>query len=220
MTTSGVENASCEFDVDSLGPTYRLLIGVPGRSNAFAISQRLGLDPAVIDRARARVDSENVRFEEVLDRLENQRRAMEEERAQAAHLRAEMEESAKAAREYRQTLEKEREKAAQQARLEAQEIVDEARRSADEIFKELNKMRKNAAADTNEARVSVRSKLNRAEEAVRSQTPDLPVPPPTRPAVAGDSVEVLSMGVKAEVLSVRSDGTLELQAGILKLTAK
>lgn len=220
MTTPGVENASCEFDVDSLGPTYRLLIGVPGRSNAFAISRRLGLSQGVIDRAKARVDSENVRFEEVLDRLETQRRAMEEETAQAAQLRAEMEESAAAAREYRQTLEREREKAAQQARAEAQDIVDEARRTADEIFKELNKMRKNAAADTNEARVSVRSKLNRADQAVRSQSPDLPAPPPTRPAVAGDTVEVLAMGVKAEVLSVRPDGTLELQAGILKLTAK
>lgn len=220
MTTPGVENASCEFDVDSLGPTYRLLIGVPGRSNAFAISRRLGLSQEVIDRARARVDSENVRFEEVLDRLETQRRAMEEEKAQAAALRAEMEQSAKTAREYRQTLEREREKAAQQARAEAQEIVDEARRTADEIFKELNKMRKNAAADTNEARVDIRSKLNRADQAVRAQTPDLPAPPPTRPAVEGDTVEVLAMGVKAQVLAVRADGTLELQAGILKLTAK
>ena len=220
MTTPGVENASCEFDVDSLGPTYRLLIGVPGRSNAFAISQRLGLSQDIIDRARARVDSESVRFEDVLDRLETQRRAMEEEKTQAAALRAEMEESARAAREYRQTLEREREKAAQQARLEAQEIVDEARRTADEVFKQLNKMRKNAQADTNEARVDVRSKLNRAEERVSSAAPDLPAPPPTRPAQAGDTVEVLSMGVQAEVLSVRPDGALELQAGILKLTAR
>ncbi len=220
MTTPGVENASCEFDVDSLAPTYRLLIGVPGRSNAFAISQRLGLDPAVIDRARARVDSENVRFEEVLDRLETQRRAMEEETAQAARLRREMEETAQAARDYRETLEREREKAAQQARSEAQEIVDEARRAADEVFRELNKMRKSAQADTNEARVAVRSKLNRADEAVHAAAPDLPAPPPTRPAQAGDRVEVLAMGVQAEVTAVRPDGTLELQAGILKLTAQ
>ena len=220
MTTPGVENASCEFDVDSLGPTYRLLIGIPGRSNAFAISQRLGLAPEIIDRARARVDSENVRFEEVLDRLEGQRRAMEEEKDRAAQLRAEMEESARTAREYRQSLEREREKAAQKARSEAQEIVDEARRAADEIFKELNRMRKDARADTNEARVSVRSKLNQAEEAVRATAPDLPAPPPTRPAVAGDRVEVLSMGVQADVTAVRPDGTLELQAGILKLTAR
>ncbi len=221
MTTPGVENASCEFDVDSLAPTYRLLIGVPGRSNAFAISQRLGLSGHVIDRAKARVDSESVRFEEVLDRLESQRRAMEQEQAQAAALRAEMEESATAAREYRQSLEREREKAAQQAREEAQGIVDEARRMADEVFKELNKMRKNVREnDTNEARVSVRSKLNQADDALRVKVPDLPAPPPTRPAEAGDTVEVLAMGVKAEVLSVRADGSLELQAGILKLSAR
>ncbi len=221
MTTPGVENASCEFDVESLAPTYRVLIGVPGRSNAFAISQRLGLSQHVIDRARQRVDSESVRFEEVLGRLETQRRAMEAERAQAAALRQEMEESARTAREYRQTLEREREKAAQQAREEAQDIVDQARRAADEVFKELNQMRKNAREnDTNEARVSVRSKLNQADQAVRQTAPDLPAPPPTRPAQAGDTVEVLSMGVKARVLSVRADGSLELQAGILKLSAR
>ncbi len=220
MTTPGVENASCEFDVDSLAPTYRLLIGIPGKSNAFAISRRLGLAQEVIDRAQARVDSENVRFEDVLSRLEAQRRAMEEERRQAEALRREMEESAKTAREYRQVIEAQREKAAQQARSEAQEIVDEARRAADEVFKELNKMRKNLQEDTNENRVEVRARLNQAEESLAARAPDLPPPPPTRPARAGDTVELLSMGVRATVLSVRPDGALELQAGILKLTAR
>lgn len=220
MTTAGVENASCEFDVDSLAPTYRLLIGVPGRSNAFAISRRLGLPQEVIDRAAARVDSENVRFEEVLSRLEKQRKALEEEQTQAASLRRELEQSADAARAYRAALEEERQKATAQARAEAQEIVDEARRAADEAFKELNKMRRHANADTNERRVAVKSKLNAAQGKLARSQPDLPPPPPTRPAEAGDTVELLSMGVQAQVTAVRKDGTLELQAGAMKLTAK
>ena len=216
MTTPGVENASCEFDVDSLAPTYRLLIGVPGRSNAFAISRRLGLSQEVIDRASARVDSENVRFEEVLSRLETQRKALEEEQTQAASLRRELEQSADAAR----ALEEERQKASAQARAEAQEIVDEARRAADEAFKELNKMRRHAEADTNERRVAVKSKLNAVQGKLARAVPDLPAPPPTRPAEEGDTVELLSMGVQAQVTAVRRDGTLELQAGAMKLSAK
>ncbi len=219
MTTPGVENASCEFDVDSLAPTYRLLIGVPGKSNAFAISRRLGLPQEVIDRAAMRVSGENARFEEVLDRLETQRRAMEREKEQAAVLRREMETSAAAAREYKEALEKEREKAAKEARAEAQRILDDARRTADETFKELSKMRRDLDRDTNEHRVELRTRLNQAEEALRSQEPDLPAPPPTRPAQVGDTVEVLAMGVQAQVTGLRPDGTLELQAGILKLTA-
>ncbi len=220
MTTPGVENASCEFDVDSLAPTYRLLIGVPGRSNAFAISRRLGLSQEVIDRASARVDSENVRFEEVLSRLETQRKALEEEQTQAASLRRELEQSADAARAYRAALEEERQKASAQARAEAQEIVDEARRAADEAFKELNKMRRHAEADTNERRVAVKSKLNAVQGKLARAVPDLPAPPPTRPAEEGDTVELLSMGVQAQVTAVRRDGTLELQAGAMKLSAK
>ena len=83
MTTPGVENASCEFDVNSLAPTYRLLIGIPGKSNAFAISERLGLPKEIIDKASARIDAENVRFEDVITRLEQQRQQMEQEKDQA-----------------------------------------------------------------------------------------------------------------------------------------
>ncbi|NCB63799.1 MAG: endonuclease MutS2, partial [Clostridia bacterium] len=142
MTTKGVENASCEFDVDSLAPTYKLLIGIPGKSNAFAISERLGLPKYVIDKAAERVDAENVRFEDVLTQLDRQRQEMEKEKDEARKLRREMEDSAKAAREYRERLEKEREKAAERARAEAKVIIDEARAAADEVFAELNEMRR------------------------------------------------------------------------------
>ena len=126
MTTPGVENASCEFNVDSLAPTYRLLIGIPGKSNAFAISERLGLPKSIIQKAAARIDAENVRFEDVLTQLDEQRQEMEREKEAAARLRREMEETAKASREYKAKMEAERAKAVEKAQAEARAILDEA----------------------------------------------------------------------------------------------
>ena len=141
MTTPGVENASCEFDVETLAPTYRLLVGIPGKSNAFAISQRLGLPQEIIQQAAARVSAENVRFEDVLTKLDQQRQEMEKEQRQAAQLRLEMEQAAAKAQEYRDSLQKEKEKNEARAKAEARAILDEARRTADEVFRELGDMR-------------------------------------------------------------------------------
>jgi DNA mismatch repair protein MutS2 len=224
MTTPGVENASCEFDVETLAPTYKLLIGIPGKSNAFAISQRLGLPKEIIQKAAARVDAENIRFEDVLTQLDEQRQAMERERTEAARLRREMEESAATARDYRKRLEEERQKARQRAEAEARNILDEARRTADQVFAELNDMRKKQAKQTdwqqvNDQRAGLRHRLNEAEGKLGAQE-ESPAPPPTRPAKAGDTVELVKMGTKATVLSVNKDGSLQLQAGILKISAK
>ena len=226
MTTPGVENASCEFDVHSLAPTYRVLIGIPGKSNAFAISRRLGLSEAVIQDAAARLDAENVRFEDVLTQLDQQRQAMEKEKEQAARLRREMEESARAAREYKTKLEEEREKARQSARREAQSIIDEARAAADTVYEELNDIRKQKNKlenwqAVNDRRAEGRRLLNEAERGLYGNgMPEEPEPASTRPAREGDTVELKSMGTKATVLSVNKDGTLQLQAGILKIKAK
>ena len=224
MTTPGVENASCEFDVETLAPTYRLLIGIPGKSNAFAISQRLGLGRDVIDKAAARIDAENVRFEDVLTQLDRQRQEMEREKDEARKLRREMEDSAKTAREYREKLEKERAKAVDKAQAEARAIIEEARRTADEVFAELNDMRKRQEKEAswqeqNDRRAGLKHRLNQAEDALGAAE-ELPPPPPTRPAKAGDTVELVKMGTRAEVIAVNKDGTLQLQAGILKITAK
>ncbi|MCI8478501.1 MAG: endonuclease MutS2 [Oscillospiraceae bacterium] len=225
MTTKGVENASCEFNVDSLAPTYRLLIGIPGKSNAFAISERLGLPQYIIQKAAARLDAENVRFEDVLTQLDEQRQAMEQEKENARKLRREMEESAQKARSYRETLEKERAKAVEKAQAEARTILEEARAAADETFQALNEMRRRQQKEedwqaVNEARAGLRHRLNEAEAKLGAQ-PETPEPPPTRPAQAGDRVELVKMaGTQATVLSVGRDGVLQLQAGILKITAR
>ena len=224
MTTPGVENASCEFDVETLAPTYKLLIGIPGKSNAFAISRRLGLPDHVIEAAAGRVNAENVRFEDVLTQLDRQRQEMEKEKEAARLARRETEQLRAEARTYRDTMEKEREKAAEKARAEARAILDEARRTADATFRELDDMRRRSKEEldtqrVNEARSGLRRRLNEAEGALGAR-PETVLPPPTRPAKKGDTVELARMpGTKAVVLDVKKDGTLQLQAGILKLTA-
>ena len=224
MTTPGVENASCEFNVETLAPTYRLLIGIPGKSNAFAISQRLGLPQHVIDHASQRVSAENVRFEDVLTQLDVQRQEMEREAEAARVLRRETEELKAQAKSYRDDLEKQRAKAVEKAQAEARTILDEARRAADDTFRELDDMRKKSkeeqdAQRINEARAQLRHNLNAAEDKLGVPQPQQ-APPAARPAVKGDSVELVKMhGTIATVLDVKKDGTLQLQAGILKLTA-
>ena len=223
MTTPGVENASCEFNVDTLAPTYRLVMGIPGKSTAFAISRRLGLPEEIIDRAAARLDAENVRFEDVLTKLDQQRQEMETDRAEARRLKLEMEQSAGKAREYRKRLEEERSKVVEKAQAEARAIIQEARDASDLALSELKELKKRQDLDwqqVNDGRAEARRLLNEAERSIGGAAQEPEAPPPTRPARAGDTVELVSMGTRASVLSVNKDGTLQLQAGILKITAK
>ena len=224
MTTPGVENASCEFNVDTLAPTYRLVMGIPGKSNAFAIARRLGISEEIIQDAAARVDAENVRFEDVLTKLDHQRQEMEKEQRQAAQLRREMEEASAKAQAYRDQLQKEKEKAEASAKAQARAILDDARRTADQVFQELGDMRKKAQKEqdwqkVNDQRAGLRHKLNEAEDKLGAR-PQAAVPPMLRPAKKGDTVTILKTGTQASVLSVNKDGVLQLQAGILRITAK
>ena len=223
MTTPGVENASCEFNVETLAPTYRLVLGIPGKSNAFAISRRLGLPEYIIEKAAARLDAENVRFEDVLTRLDQQRQEMERERAEARRLKLDMEQSAEKAREYREKLEAERAKVVEKANAEARAIIEEARAVSDLAINELKELKKRQDLDwqqVNDGRAEARRLLNEAERNIGGGAPEVEPPPPTRPAQKGDTVELVSMGTKATVLSVNKDGSLQLQAGILKISAK
>ena len=224
-TSPGVQNASCEFDVETLRPTYKLLIGIPGKSNAFAISSRLGLSDDIILDAKSRIDAESASFEEVLENLEHTRQRLEKEELSTKKLLLEAEQDKKAAEQYRRQVEKEKESAAKLARREADRIIAEARKAAADVFDELAEIRKNAAKDmdwqrVNDSRAAMHRKLNEAEEKLGVGTEEEVPPPSSRPIRAGDTVRLLNLGTEAQVISVGDDGTLSLQAGIMKVTVK
>ena len=226
MTTAEVENASCEFDVETLRPTYRLLIGIPGKSNAFAISQRLGLSEDVIADAKRQMNGESVRFEDVITQLETKRQALEKKEQELDRLAVRREEDARRAREFREQMEKAKENARSRGEAEARRILKDARQQTDAIFAELEEMRRRQAAaltaiDDNEEKADLRRRLNEAEAAVgvRQESRE-PIPAPSRPIQAGDQVEIPGVRQWAEVAAVNKDGSLSLKAGILKMTVK
>lgn len=223
---AGIQNASCEFDVETLRPTYRLLVGIPGKSNAFAISGRLGLSSEIIEDAKSRVGVQNASFEATIEKLEQTRLMLERDRSEAAKKLREAEESAKKASFMKAELAVRLEKADEKSRREAERIISEARQTAEETFAELDEMRRRIneeeeAQAVNDARSELRRKLNEKEKSfkVTDNTPK-EEKKSVRPVKAGDTVEILSMGVKAEVLSVNADGSLELKAGIMTVKAK
>ena len=225
MRTKGVINASCEFDVETLQPTYKLLIGIPGKSNAFAISRKLGLSEDILKEASDLVGQSDKDFEDVLTQLEQQRQQMESARMEAERLKKETENIKKQSEAYSAQLQKERDKAMEQARREAQEIIEDARRTANAAAEELKALRKQLteAADAqgvNQRQAELRRSLNDAESRIRANQPAQKRPEPTRGILVGDTVELLKLGTKASVISINKDGTYQLQAGILKMNAK
>ena len=225
MRTDGVINASCEFDVQTLQPTYRLLIGIPGKSNAFAISRKLGLSEDILKEAADLVGKSDKDFEDVLSQLEQQRQKMEAARLEAEHLRQETEKIRKQSEEYKQELENQRQKAMEQARREAQRIIEDARTAANIASEEIKALKKqlSESADTqgiNQRQSELRRSLNEAESRIRAGQQEAKRPEATRQILVGDTVELLKLGTKASVIAINKDGTYQLQAGILKLTAK
>ena len=225
-TQPGVMNASCEFDVETLRPTYHLLIGIPGKSNAFAIAQRLGLSQSVIEDAKSRVGTESATFEATIEKLEQVRQLLERDRADAAEKLRTAEAERKKAAMLRAELSVRLEKADEKARRDAERILSDARRTAEDVFRDLDHIRKmekesDSHHEANEARAALRRKLNLAEEEAREAS-KLPEEPKVsaRPVEVGDTVEILSMGVKATVTAIAPNRTLTLRAGIMNVTAK
>ncbi len=219
LRTEGVENGSCEFDVATLKPTYRLLIGVPGKSNAFAISKRLGMQPEVVERAQELVSGESRQFEDVVEKLEKQRQSLEKQVENANRLTAKANtEKQKAENELRRA-KADAEREIERARQEAQRIVSRTRAQADALIEELDKARREKEMSA-EDRAKLRRDINQmeahADPIKLKNTPDEEYKLP-RPLKVGDEVLIYDIDKNATVLAPpNKDGQVLVQAGIIK----
>lgn len=228
LQTEGVENACCEFDVATLSPTYRLLIGIPGRSNAFAISERLGLANEVIETAKGMISDENLKFENVVAALEEARQSAEEELQRVQALRKELDESRKSAEIKLDELNRQREKMLESARQEAKRIVDSTKAESNRLLTQLEELKKksssaNIAEMVSKARAQAKSGVNRLEnlaDPVDNQKHTQPYKLP-RPLVAGDTVLITDLDKKATVIEpADNSGQVLVLAGIIKTRIK
>ncbi len=221
--TAGVENASCEFDVASLRPTYRLLIGVPGRSNAFAITERLGMDTELVTHARSLVSGDDQRLEDVVSRLDARRQELENELVGAESARQRAERAARESEEKLEDIRTRRDKEIEAGRQEARRIVEKARHEAQRLMDELDDLRRQKEAaefadKTRQAKSQLKARLNKLEDAIDpvvGQPKEEYVLP--RPVQAGDTVQLMDMGLKAVVLKAAdASGMVEVQAGAIR----
>lgn len=219
LSTDGVENASCEFDVESLQPTYRLLVGVPGKSNAFAISGKLGLPKEIIDEAGKLVDSDSRSFEDVVTGLEDARTAAEKEREKAKKIREEAEHFRDKMKAKNERIDAAKDKILRRANEEAHEIIQKAKDTADESIRKYNKWMKGSGMtkEMEKERANLRKALNETESELTIEgTKNTPKKAPDKLQI-GDIVMVHSMGIKGTVSTLpNSKGKCFVQMGILR----
>lgn len=229
LQTPGVINGSCEFDVQSLKPTYRLLIGIPGRSNAFAISKRLGISDEIIEHAQELVSNENVRFEDVVDRLEQSRAKMEKEREEARKIREEADRELEKAQKLKEDIETLRQKELEDAKGQAVRITEQAKREAYQLLNDLEMLKKqqakekNAAEMARRARAVIKKDLNAIDSAsdpivALGNDEDYVLP---RPLKIGDTVIIADIGNEATVVTLKDKkGLVTVQMGTMKTRVK
>lgn len=223
LTTDGVENASCEFDVDSLQPTYKLLIGVPGKSNAFAISKRLGLSDAVISRAYEILSDEDVKFEDVITDLEQSRREAQSEKEYAKRMKSELYDLKAEIEAERKKIKESKSRILEDARREAKIIIMEAKEESNAIIKDLERMRiEGKTADIQGKVQKTREKLKKREDSIdkamkRSAEPRKTYREPIKNLKIGETVKLIDMDQTATVLKLPDNkGMVRVQAGIMK----
>ena len=224
ISTDGVENASMEFDVETLSPTYKLIIGLPGKSNAFEIAHKLGISEDVTQRARSLLEAGDIAFEDVVTAMEEDRRRAEEERDEAILINIEMKHQKEELEKKIKKFEEKKEKELERAREEARKIVSEAKEVSDEVREELKALAKlesmgerNRRFDNNRRRLREIEKKNRST--IKREVNENPVDP--KQLAAGDRVKILSLGQNGEIISLPDDkGMLQVQVGIMKIGVK